>query len=65
LCVLRCCDARLKSSALRVGVNTLHNTQCQLDVNTNSSTIYFQDASLDIQVHTTFMWIAIIWYNSS
>jgi len=31
-CVLRYCDACLKSCALRVGVHTLHNTQCQLVV---------------------------------
>jgi len=30
----------------------------------NSGTIYFQDASLDILVHATFMRIAVIWYNS-
>ena len=36
LCTFMClrvlcyCDACLKSSALRVGVKTLHNTQCQL-----------------------------------
>jgi len=32
LCVLCYCDACLKSSALRVGVKTLHNAQCQLVV---------------------------------
>jgi len=30
--VLCYCDACLKTSALRVRVKTLHNTQCQLEV---------------------------------
>jgi len=34
--------------------------------NTNSGTIYFEDASSEILVYrpTTFMWITIIWYYS-
>jgi len=32
LCVLCYCEACLKSSALLLGVKTLHNTQCQLVV---------------------------------
>ena len=32
LCVLCYCDACLKSSALCVGVNIIHNTHCQLVV---------------------------------
>jgi len=57
LCVFCYCDACLKSSALRVGVKTLYNTLCQLvkEFNTNSGTIYLQDASLDILAHTTFI----------
>jgi len=56
LCVPCYCDACLKSGALRVGVKTLAYTIqiCQLVV-TNSGAIYFQDASFDILVHTTFM----------
>jgi len=46
LCVLCYCDACLKSSALRVGVKTLHNVNWLF--NSNSGTVYFQDASLDI-----------------
>jgi len=53
LCVLGHCDACLKSSVLRVGVKTLHNVNWLF--NTNSGTVYFQDASLDILVHITFM----------
>jgi len=51
------CDACLNSGALRVGVKTLqclHNTHMSTG-STISGTIYFQDASLDILVHTTFM----------
>jgi len=56
LCVPCYCDACLKSVALRVGVKTLHNTHMSAgSLNTNSGTIYFQDASLDILVYTNFM----------
>jgi len=53
LCFLCYRDACLKSGALRVGVKTLHNVNWLF--NTNFSTVYFQDASLNILVHTTFM----------
>ena len=62
LCVLCYCDACLKTGALRVGVKTSHNVNWLF--NTNSGTVYFQDASLDILVHITLKLIAIIWYNS-
>jgi len=58
LCVLFYCDACLKSSALRVGMKTLHSVNWQF--NANSGINYFQDASLEIWVHATFMLIATI-----
>jgi len=51
--VLCYCDACLKTSALRVRVKTLHNVNWKF--NTNSGTVYFLEASLDILVHNTYL----------
>ena len=51
LCVVCYCDACLKSSALRVGVQDLKQYTTSTGT-INSGTIYFQDASLDILVDT-------------
>jgi len=52
VCILCYCDACWKFSALRVRVKTLHNV-INWQFNTNAGDLYFQDASLDILVHTT------------